>query len=137
MQADTPPAAEAPAPPQEPAPRGRRSPATVRARLAGHLTEAQFLEQVRQIAQLTGWFTYHTHDSRNSERGFPDLVLVNPLQRRIIYAELKTETGAVSPAQVEWLTALAACGAEAALWRPADIPRITRIMRGERIGAEQ
>ena len=40
------------------------------------ISEKEFLAQVRQLARMFGWKTYHTHNSAFSEGGFPDLVLV-------------------------------------------------------------
>src|SRR5688572_19177552 len=39
-------------------------------------TERAFQAQVVKYARLMGWTAYHTHDSRRSQAGFPDLVLV-------------------------------------------------------------
>lgn len=68
----------------------------------------------RQPSPL-GWRAYHTHDSRHSAAGFPDLVLV---RERIVYAELKTTKGKLSPSQAAWMEALRAAGGEVYLWRP-------------------
>lgn len=88
------------------------------------MTEAQLLAAVRQLARLRGWRCYHTHDSRRSEPGFPDLVLVHAGHRRLVFAELKTETGRLSAEQRAWLADLDAVGAEAHVWRPADLPHV-------------
>lgn len=71
--------------------------------------EAAFQDEVLGLARLYGWRAYHTHDSRRSAPGFPDLVLVRP--PRLIFAELKTDTGRVKPEQEAWLEALAEVGA--------------------------
>ncbi len=34
---------------------------------------------------------YHTHDSRNSQKGFPDLVLIHPRRGLIFFVELKLD----------------------------------------------
>ena len=68
------------------------------------MTEKQLLECVRSLAKGLGWLTYHTHNSRRSEPGFPDLVMVRP--PRLIFAELKNEKGVVSDAQERWLLEL-------------------------------
>lgn len=94
------------------------------------MSEAQLLAAVRRLAQLRGFMAYHTHDSRRSEPGFPDLVLVSARQRRLVFAELKTATGKTSPAQDEWLAALAAAGAEVFLWRPADLQTVIPAVLG-------
>lgn len=92
-----------------------------RAQLAAAMTEADLQARVIRAARLTGWRTYHTHDSRRSDAGFPDLVLVHAGQRRIMYRELKSARGRVRPEQREWLELLTAAGADAGIWRPADL----------------
>jgi hypothetical protein len=72
------------------------------------------------LAEIRGWLVYHTHDSRRSAPGFPDLVLVRG--ERLIFAELKSETGRVSPDQRLWLQALERTDAEVYLWKPEDWP---------------
>jgi hypothetical protein len=82
------------------------------------VTEKVLLANVRELAGWLGWKTYHTHDSRRSDAGFPDLAMVRG--GRAIFAELKTAKGRVTQAQLDWLAALAAAGAESHIWRPAD-----------------
>ena len=104
---------------------------------APRLAEDQFLQQVRDLAKLTGWKTYHTHNSQRSEPGWPDLVLASSAQRRTLFIELKAADGKVSEPQQMWLDLLAASGLETGVWRPADLPAIRAILRGRRIGAAQ
>ena len=68
------------------------------------MSEKQWQSQVIQAAKAHGWLYYHTYDSRRSKEGFPDLVLVR--SPRLIFAELKTETGEVSAEQQVWLDEL-------------------------------
>lgn len=83
------------------------------------LTERQLQDAIVQTARLLGWLTYHTYDSRRSDPGFPDLVLVRG--PRLIFAELKTEKGRMTAEQEHWRDLLQAVTAvEAYLWRPAD-----------------
>ncbi len=85
------------------------------------VTEKMFLQQVIDLAHLTGWLVFHVHDSRRCPGpGFPDLTLVHP-QRGFLMAELKSATGRLSPAQAAWLDALHAAGVEVAVWRPGDL----------------
>ena len=77
---------------------------------------------------LFGWLCYHTHDSRRSEPGFPDIVMVRPPS--VLFAELKTDTGRVTPAQRMWLEALGRCpGIEAYVWRPSDFDAIVERLK--------
>ena len=82
------------------------------------MTETQLQRAIIQLAELFGWLVYHTHDSRHSQPGFPDLVLVRG--GRIIFVELKSAKGTVSKDQEEWLKRLSATKAEVWVWRPAD-----------------
>jgi hypothetical protein len=88
------------------------------------VSEKHFQAQVQELARLSGWLTYHTHDSRRSQRGFPDLVLVRP--PIVLFSELKSETGRLRPEQAAWLEALSGCTRqpESRLWRPSDLPEI-------------
>ena len=90
------------------------------AQILRQVSEAAFLAQVRGLADVLGYISYHTHDSRRSDPGFPDLVLVHPRTRRIIYAELKTVRGKLRPAQQTWIDALTTVGQEVYVWRPTD-----------------
>lgn len=82
------------------------------------LTEKQFESQVKHLAKLFGWKYYHTFLSKWSVTGFPDCVFV---RERVVYAELKSETGQPTPEQYEWLVTLTEAGQEVYLWRPDDM----------------
>lgn len=89
-------------------------------RMDERMSEAEFQRIVVQLAKLRGWLTYHTHDSRRSDEGFPDLVMV---RERVIYAELKrerTDRARLSREQQKWISTLNASGAEVYVWRPSD-----------------
>jgi hypothetical protein len=91
-------------------------------------SEAGFLEAVRQLARLCGYRTYHTYDSRKSEPGFPDLVMVKP-GHPVLFIETKTLTGTVTLAQRQWLTDLQQTkGLRAEVWRPDMWGHITAIL---------
>lgn len=83
------------------------------------ISERVFQSQVLQLCKWLGLLAYHTHDSRRSQPGYPDLTIVGPCG--VVFAELKTETGRVSPAQQQWLDALAAAGLDAYVWRPSHL----------------
>lgn len=99
-------------------------------------TEKQFQQAVVDLARYQNWSVYHTFDSRRSDPGFPDLVLVKP--PTIIFAELKTEGGKVSRAQDQWLARLARCAGYnpgppemrviAGVWRPQDWVEIEEVL---------
>jgi hypothetical protein len=93
------------------------------------VTERDLREQVRDICKLFGWKMYFSWTSIHSPRGFPDLVLANPQQKRVIFAELKSEKGELTEYQRDWLETLEACGQEVYVWRPADINTILGVLR--------
>ncbi len=98
------------------------------------LSEKHFQAQVVELARLSGWLTYHTHDSRHSQAGFPDLVMVRA--PRVVFAELKSESGRIRPGQGQWLEALGDSeSVEARLWRPSDWPEIEEALRRRQRGA--
>ena len=85
------------------------------------MTEKQFQARVVKIAKTLGWKVYHTYDSRCSEPGFPDLVLV---KNRVIFRELKTDTGKLRTEQKEWAASLTGAGCDFKVWRPQDMTSI-------------
>lgn len=99
-----------------------------RARAARDMAEAVLQRRVQELATTLGWAWYHAPDNRPGGRagrvqrvvaGWPDLVLVRG--RRIVYRELKTHTGRVSPEQARWHELLTIAGADVAVWRPLDL----------------
>lgn len=90
------------------------------------MTEKQFQQTIVDMARLLGWRVYHTHDSRRSQPGFPDLVLVRD---RIVFLEVKTATGRLSDAQGEWIAAINGAGGTALVVRPADLPEIEKALK--------
>jgi glycine/D-amino acid oxidase-like deaminating enzyme len=82
------------------------------------LTEADWQELVVQYARLQGWWCFHPYDSRKSQAGWPDLVLMRPPE--LVIVELKSQRGKVTQEQERVLAMLDECGVEAHLWRPAD-----------------
>jgi hypothetical protein len=89
--------------------------------------EKDWQRQVRDLAQTLGYRrAYHTFDSRRSDTGFPDLVLVG--HKRVIFLELKREQGKVSAAQAEWIAALRDNGAEVYVARPRHLQALSTVL---------
>lgn len=96
--------------------------------VAGDMSEADLLGWIATSARMLGWLCYHTHDSRRSEAGFPDVCLVRG--DRLIFAELKTLRGKVTDAQQRWLDAFAGVpGVVVHVWRPDQLDEILGILR--------
>lgn len=101
--------------------------------LLTHLSEGQFLDMIITRARARQWLVHHDRPAPTKDRngrwithtvgdpGFPDLVMAKA--GRCIFAEVKTETGRISPAQRVWIEAL-----NGAVWRPSDWPAICEIL---------
>lgn len=87
--------------------------------VATAMKEKELLEQVRKACRMLGLHTYHTHDSRRSEPGFPDLVICG--DNGVLYRELKTQKGRLTGPQNYWLERLTRAGQDAAVWRPTHL----------------
>ena len=95
----------------------------------GDESEAHFQARVLHLASLLGWRRrFHTFDALGSPAGLPDLILVHPEQKRVVWAELKSAHGRVTTDQRGWLDDLRVCGQEVYLWKPADWSDIMRIL---------
>jgi hypothetical protein len=91
-----------------------------------NVTESEHQEAVIDLAKMLRWRVYHTFDSRHSEPGFPDLVLVRG--PRIVFSELKRDTGKITAHQASWLAGLMAAGGEVYVWRPRDWDQIVETL---------
>jgi hypothetical protein len=107
--------------------------------IARDMAEEDLLRHVKSCAAAFGWLVYHTRDSRRSDAGFPDLVLLRP--PRVIFAELKTERGRVTHDQALWLAKFEdlrrtrgapGVSCEVYVWRPSAWLRgeIEGVLRG-------
>jgi VRR-NUC domain len=83
------------------------------------LSEKELQAAVVELARRLGYLVYHPYDSRRSAPGYPDLTCVHPRSGALLWAELKSTTGRLTPDQEAWLRALALRSA-VFVWRPAD-----------------
>jgi len=88
-----------------------------RERAFGSISEKDLQSAVVEVMQWKGWLTYHTHDSRRSNPGFPDLVAVKG--SRVLFVEFKSEKGKMREEQLEWLSKLAKTTVEVYVVRPS------------------
>lgn len=98
------------------------------------MTEKNLQSAVEKLARFHGYeLVYHVPDSRRSQPGFPDLVLASGRRSRLLFRELKTDSGRLRPEQKTMLAVLEACGQDAGVWRPADLlsGRIVAELRGD------
>jgi hypothetical protein len=101
-------------------------------------SEDELLTAVVQWADLRGWLIHHDRRSdraiQQGDVGFPDLVLAR--DRRVLFVELKSETGSVSTPQMAWILAIAGQDPKTRLpghpevfvWRPSDLDRAIKVL---------
>lgn len=81
------------------------------------MTEAELQRLVTDLAELFGWSWVHFRPAQTNRgwrvpvegplgKGWPDLVLVHVVRQRLIFAELKRQTGQVDADQAAVLAAL-------------------------------
>jgi hypothetical protein len=99
------------------------------------VTESDLLRAVTDMAAIYGWEWVHFRPAQTSRgwrtpvqgplgKGWPDLVLVHPSKGRLLFAELKSDTGSLSPAQVYVHSIL-----PVHVWRPRDLDAIAEVLR--------
>lgn len=131
-----------------------------RAQAMKNMAEDEFQGQIIEYAVLRNWRLIHHRPAltekgwrtaMQGDPGFPDLVLAR--RGFVIFAEVKTETGKLTPDQEKWLSDINGYtwdeGSHAewnrvaledlhepgdptqvgVLWRPSDWPTIERILR--------
>lgn len=74
-------------------------------------TERQVQDTLAEALDLLGYEWFHDQalayaKVRANRAGFPDLCAVHPVTHRVIFAEVKRETGKLTDAQERWKAAL-------------------------------
>ena len=91
-------------------------------------SEKEFQSDVIDLAKRHGWMTYHTYDSRRSEPGFLDLVLLRG-EVAIISELKKSESERLTAEQANWFEAWEAVRRiEVRLWTPERWAEIRRMI---------
>jgi hypothetical protein len=111
------------------------------------ITEAAFQDTVVELAKYHGWRIAHFRPARTEkgwrtpmtgDPGFPDLVMVR--RGRLVFAEMKRQSGRTTAEQGAWLSDLAFVGhrgagiaeypvvVEVFVWRPSDWDEIERVL---------
>ena len=114
------------------------SPVSLAGLQAAAMSEAELEEQIRDACKKLGVIRIHIYHARGTTPGVPDDILIGPCG--VMWRELKTMTGKVSPAQRAMGEALKAAGQDFAVWRPVHLlsGRIARelaALAGLRTGA--
>lgn len=107
--------------------------------MARNAPEAILQDKVIQLARMNGFRVQHSRPVQQKDGrwltaiagdpGFPDLVLAHR-ERGVLFIELKSNTGKLSPGQVMWQQALAP-NVEYWLVREADLEKLAK-----RLGAK-
>lgn len=97
------------------------------------MTEAEFQSNVIDLAKTLGWLVHHDRgDYRQcigGDPGFPDLVLAK--DGRVIFLELKSADGKITPAQYGWVMEL---GMNARMVRPDQMQEIADLLGPAYVG---
>jgi len=94
------------------------------------MTEKAFQKIVLSLFREAGWRVCHFADSRRqvkpgvfvgdvNAKGFPDVVAVK--RSRLVFVELKSDTGRLTLDQKGWLSDVQAAGCEVFVWRPSHL----------------
>lgn len=107
------------------------------------LTEAEFQRLVIELAQTLGYLVAHFRPGRNRRnqwstavqgdgKGYPDLTLVG--RGKVLFVELKSNTGDLTPEQEKWLDRINKNGGVGLVWRPSQWEEIVAFLnaRGEK-----
>lgn len=118
-----------------------------------HITEADFMQQIIDLALRTGWrsvngypLIFHPYDMRRSREGYPDLTMLHPERGLLLFVECKRQgrKRQINEAQDEWLYALGYwavgvngdCGQVRALafvWQPSDWKEVVRVVANQEV----
>lgn len=79
------------------------------------MNEAELQRLIADLCMWLGLHHYHTYDSRRSQPGFPDAVIVGT---RILFRELKSTNGVLRPEQRRWGSVINRAGGDWCVWRP-------------------
>ena len=99
--------------------------------------EAEFQNQVVDLAHMLGWVHLHVRRSigkgkqwvtATNLKGWFDLLFWHPVRGGLIAVELKSADGVLRPDQVEVADSFRAAGFAVYCWRPADMPEIQRVL---------
>jgi hypothetical protein len=87
--------------------------------LAAKMTEAELEEHIRALCKDLGLLRFHVRDSRGTNAGLPDDVIIGP--GGVLWRECKTQKGRLTPAQWAAANALNLAGQDWDTWRPEDL----------------
>ena len=96
-------------------------------------SERLWQDKVTQIADTCGWDAHHIRPGKYGNtyktdglKGMPDLILIGRRGQGIVFAELKTAKGKLSPIQEARIAQLLTNGCEVHVWRPSDEDKVVK-----------
>ncbi len=97
------------------------------------MPEKTLQQLVASLCAHLGLLHFHPLNSRGMAKGWPDSAIIG---ERVIYRELKSEYGKLSPEQRAVGDRLKAAGADWKIWRPSDwlsgaIERELKLIKGQ------
>jgi Holliday junction resolvase len=91
------------------------------------MSEAEYQAQIIALAVAQGWRVYHTHDSRRSHAGWPDLICVRGAV--LLALEVKAEKGKATLEQEQWIAALKQVKyVDAAIVKPSNWNDVEKVL---------
>ena len=81
------------------------------------MTETELQAKVEALCDELGLWHYHTENSIGADKGWPDLVIIG---QRVLFRELKSNTGVLSSEQSKVGWKLKAARQDWAVWWPMD-----------------
>lgn len=91
------------------------------------------MQAILDEARADGWLAFHVYDSKRSEPGFPDIVLLR--NGECLVFEVKREDGRTTAAQEQWLDAFGAVpGVHSTVIRPRHWDTLVTRLRSPRWG---
>jgi hypothetical protein len=102
------------------------------------IKECDFASQVEDLLKLYGWLWVHNRPARTQKgwrtalsgyKGFPDYVAVK--EGRLLFIELKGDTGKPTLEQDRWNEELSKTGAEVGVFYPRHFGVLRQILAGE------
>jgi hypothetical protein len=94
------------------------SPVTARRAAAVAIAEIDLQHEVMGLCRDLGLYHYHPWTSVNSAAGWPDSVIIG---NRVLFRELKSQSGRLTREQAEVGRKLKAAGQNWRVWRPSDL----------------
>jgi hypothetical protein len=91
------------------------------------MPESELQGNVIEMCRLLGYPVFQVLNSRGMSPGWPDLVILG--RTRILYREIKSETGSLTPEQRRIGQAIQSAGGDWAVWRPRDL--VTRAIQDQ------